>query len=42
MPVKTALENYTKIMNDGVKKYKEIHPEEDMEQYVNKYWNIKR
>ena len=42
MSAKTALENYTKIMNDGVKKYKEIHPEEDMEQYVNKYWNIKR
>ena len=38
----TVLKEYTKIVNEGVEKYKKLHPEEDYEQYINKDWNIKR
>ena len=33
---------YTKIMNDGVKKYYEIHTDEDVNEYIRKNWNSER
>lgn len=33
---------YTKIMNDGVKKYYEIHTDEDVNEYIRRNWNSER
>lgn len=36
------LKEHTTNMNEGIKKYKEIHPETDMNQYIDKNWNASR
>ncbi len=36
------VEKYNKIYNDGVIKYYDLHPDENMHQYINLEWNIKR
>lgn len=42
MTAQEAADNYTKVMNDGVEKYRELHPEENTDDCVNKEWNVKR
>ena len=42
MTPEEACDNYSKVMNEGVKKYAELHPDYDGDKCVNKDWNIKR
>ena len=42
MTAEEACANYTKVMNEGVKRYQELHPEYDGDICVDKNWNIKR
>ena len=42
MTSKEAADNYTNVMNEGVKRYQELHPEYDGDVCVNKDWNTKR
>ena len=40
--IDSVLKEYTDTMNEGIEKYKEIHPDEDMNQYIDKSWNVHR
>ena len=40
--IDSILKEYTDTMNEGIKKYQEIHPELDPNEYINKNWNVKR
>ena len=42
VPVKEALDNYSKDATKAAKKYYELHTDESIEKFVNKDWNIKR
>ena len=42
MTPEEACKNYTDVMNKGVKKYQEIHPDYNGDSCVNKEWNIQR
>ena len=40
--VDDALAKQTKILNDGIKKYKELNPDVDTSLYILDNWDIKR
>ncbi len=42
MTIDEAIENQNKIMNDGIKKYKEINPDYDLGQFILPEWNTRR
>lgn len=42
MTAKEAVDNYTEVMNAGVKRYQELHPEYNGDKCVNKEWDVKR
>ena len=42
MTCQEACDNYTRVMNDGVKKYQELHPEYDGDACIDKTWDISR
>ena len=42
MSIDEAIEHHNKVMNDGVKKYKELNPDYDLEQFIIPDWDTRR